>query len=60
MGGTVVAGTDSPGGVWTLPGMALHRELELFVEIGFTEMEALQTATINAATVHPAEGYWHD
>ena len=29
--------------------MALHRELELFVEIGFTELEALQAATIHAA-----------
>ena len=49
MGGIVVAGTDTPALVWTLPGMGLNRELELFVEIGFTEMEALQTATINAA-----------
>lgn len=49
LGGTVVTGTDTPGGVWTLPGMGLHRELELFVEIGFTEMEALQAATIKAA-----------
>ena len=29
--------------------MALHRELEIFVEIGFTELEALQAATVNAA-----------
>src|SRR6185312_16723741 len=50
LGGTVVTGTDTPGGVWTLPGMGLHRELELFVEIGFTEMEALQAATIKAAS----------
>lgn len=49
LGGTVVTGTDTPGGLWTFPGMALHRELELFVEIGFTEMEALQAATIKAA-----------
>ncbi|MGE8205441.1 amidohydrolase family protein [Heyndrickxia sp. NPDC080065] len=49
LGGTVVAGTDTPAGVWTPPGMALHRELELFVEIGFTEMEALKAATIHAA-----------
>ena len=49
LGGTVVTGTDTPGGVWTLPGMSLHRELELFVEIGFTEMEALQAATTKAA-----------
>ena len=49
MGGTVVAGTDTPAFIYTYPGMALHRELELFVEIGFTELEALQAATINAA-----------
>lgn len=49
LGGTVVAGTDSPAAVWTYYGMALHRELELFVEIGFTELEALQAATIRAA-----------
>ncbi|WP_047986521.1 amidohydrolase family protein [Ornithinibacillus californiensis] len=49
MGGTVVAGTDTPALLYTYPGMALHRELEIFVEIGFTEMEALQAATVNAA-----------
>ncbi|MFJ8517400.1 amidohydrolase family protein [Lysinibacillus xylanilyticus] len=49
MGGIVVAGTDTPALVYTYPGMALHRELEIFVEIGFTEMEALQAATVNAA-----------
>ncbi|SHG58629.1 amidohydrolase family protein [Ornithinibacillus halophilus] len=49
LGGTVVAGTDTPALLYTYPGMALHRELELFVEIGFTELEALQAATVNAA-----------
>ncbi|QUG41240.1 amidohydrolase family protein [Psychrobacillus sp. INOP01] len=49
MGGTVVAGTDTPGLLYTYPGMVLHRELEIFVEIGFTELEALQAATVNAA-----------
>jgi imidazolonepropionase-like amidohydrolase len=49
MGGTVVAGTDTPAFLYTYPGMALHRELEIFVEIGFTELEALQAATVNAA-----------
>lgn len=49
LGGTVVAGTDSPGGLYSFPGMGLHRELELFVEIGMTELEALQSATINPA-----------
>lgn len=49
LGGTIVAGTDTPALIWTFPGMALHRELEIFVEIGLTEMEALKTATIHAA-----------
>ena len=48
LGGTVVTGTDSPA-FWTFPGMALHRELELFVEMGLTEIEALQAATVKAA-----------
>jgi imidazolonepropionase-like amidohydrolase len=49
LGGTVVAGTDTPAGVWNIPGMALHRELELFVEAGFSEMDALRSATCVAA-----------
>lgn len=49
LGGRVIAGTDTPAGVWTWPGMALHRELELFVEAGFTEMDALRAATSGAA-----------
>ena len=49
MGGTVVTGTDTPALLYAYPGMALHREIEIFVEIGFTEMEAIQAATVNAA-----------
>lgn len=49
LGGTVVAGTDTPAGVWTFPGMALHRELELFVEAGFSELNAIRAATCVAA-----------
>ena len=52
LGGTVVTGTDTPGGVWTLPGMGLHRELELFVEIGFTEMEALTGSNHQSSELH--------
>jgi imidazolonepropionase-like amidohydrolase len=37
----IVAGTDQ-----AVPGHSLHRELELYVEAGFTPMEALQAATI--------------
>lgn len=37
----IVAGTDI-----SVPGHSLHRELELYVQAGFTPMEAIQAATI--------------
>jgi len=37
----VVAGTDQ-----TVPGHSLHREIELYVQAGFTPLEAIQAATI--------------
>jgi imidazolonepropionase-like amidohydrolase len=37
----VVAGTDQ-----AVPGHSLHRELELYVQAGFTPLEAIQAATI--------------
>ena len=37
----VVAGTDQ-----AVPGYSLHREMELYVDAGFTPMEAIQAATI--------------
>src|SRR6516162_8324055 len=40
----IVAGTDQG-----IPGYSLHRELEVYVEAGFTPLEALQAATIVAA-----------
>ncbi|SDM89517.1 Amidohydrolase family protein [Psychrobacillus sp. OK028] len=49
LGGQVVAGTDTPAGIFTIPGMALHREIELFVQAGITEIDAIRAATINAA-----------
>ena len=49
MGGVVVAGTDTPAGLYTYPGIALHRELQLFVEAGFTPFEAIMCATERAA-----------
>jgi len=56
LGGVVVAGTDTPAGIFTYPGMALHRELELFVESGFSPLEALQAATIHAAkSIHRSD-----
>ncbi|MGI8732841.1 MAG: amidohydrolase family protein [Pyrinomonadaceae bacterium] len=43
-----MAGTDV-GDAYTYYGFSLHDELALFVEAGFTPMEALQTATRNPA-----------
>ncbi|MGI8961466.1 MAG: amidohydrolase family protein [Bryobacteraceae bacterium] len=40
----IVAGTDQ-----AIPGYSLHRELELYAEVGFTPLEALQASTIVAA-----------
>jgi len=42
----IVAGTDQ-----AVPGHSLHRELELYVEAGFTPMEAIQAATLIPARV---------
>lgn len=43
-----MAGTDTPIG-FLIPGKSLHNELELLVQSGFSNLEALQTATINPA-----------
>ena len=42
----IVAGTDQ-----TVPGHSLHREVELYVQAGFTPLEAIQAATIVPARV---------
>ncbi|EED36377.1 amidohydrolase [Luminiphilus syltensis NOR5-1B] len=53
----LVAGTDAPYPGVTL-GEGLHRELELLVEAGLTPLEALQTATLNAARLMGDEEGW--
>ena len=50
----VLAGTDG-GDEFTLPGAGLHQELALLVEAGCTPLEALQSATRDAA-VFAGEG----
>jgi imidazolonepropionase-like amidohydrolase len=43
-----LAGSDTPA--WgQVPGFSLHDELALFVQVGFSPLEALRTATINPA-----------
>jgi imidazolonepropionase-like amidohydrolase len=44
----ILAGSDSLD-PYNFPGISLHRELELLVAVGFTPIEALQTATRNPA-----------
>ncbi|MHC4560056.1 MAG: ankyrin repeat domain-containing protein [Planctomycetota bacterium] len=44
----LLAGTDATG-IYCIPGFGLHDELALFVQAGLSPMEALQTATYNAA-----------
>ena len=46
----IVAGTDQ-----TVPGFSLYREIELYVQAGFTPMEALQAATIVPARAMKVE-----
>jgi imidazolonepropionase-like amidohydrolase len=43
-----IAGTDAPN-PFTFPGFSLHDELALLVEAGLTPLEAIQSATVNAA-----------
>ena len=43
-----LAGTDVAN-PFCLPGFSLHDELELFVQAGFTPVEAIRTATLNPA-----------
>jgi len=51
LGGVVGAGSDSPAGVFNIPGGAIHREMELLVREGMTPVEAIQAATGAAAKI---------
>jgi len=53
----LAAGTDAPyPGVFQ--GEAIHHELELLVEAGMTPLQAIRTATYNAAQIMHAEEEW--
>lgn len=54
MGVPLIAGTDI-GNPFLVPGHSLLTELELLVSVGLTPLEALQSATINPATVFGIE-----
>jgi len=57
LGVFLAAGTDAPyPGVFQ--GEALHHELELLVESGFTPLEAIRVATFNAARIMKADTEW--
>jgi imidazolonepropionase-like amidohydrolase len=45
----ILAGTDAGSAPYVFLGFSLHDELDLLVQVGLTPMEALQTATRNAA-----------
>ncbi len=45
----IVTGTDQGGNPHSYPGFSVHDELALFVRAGLTPLQALQTATRNAA-----------
>ena len=48
LGVNIIAGTDAPDS-FVFTGSGLHDELALYVEAGLTPLQALQTATLNAA-----------
>jgi imidazolonepropionase-like amidohydrolase len=53
----LAAGTDAPyPGVFQ--GEAIHHELELLVDAGMTPLQAIRTATYNAAQIMRAEQEW--
>ncbi len=63
----IMAGTDTPI-AYLVPGLSLHVELEALVRAGLSNLEALQTATLNPAIYFELEGqlgrleegYWAD
>ena len=44
----IAAGTDTPIG-WSIPDYSLHTELEQYIQVGMTPLEALHSATVRPA-----------
>ncbi len=51
----ILAGTDC-GGVFTYPGISLHREIELLHQGGLSPMQTLQASTTSLKQVSPRPG----
>ena len=58
MGVLILAGSDFAGMPYVYPGISLHHELELLVEAGLSNYEALKTATINPAIFMAKQNYY--
>lgn len=56
-GATLLAGTDTPN-PFAVPGVSIHRELDLLVRAGLTPKEALAAATREAAIFVGQEREW--
>jgi imidazolonepropionase-like amidohydrolase len=58
-GVTLLAGSDSgPYNSYNYPGVSLHNQLKLLGALGFSPLQALQTATINAARFMTVENFY--
>jgi hypothetical protein len=52
----ILAGSDSCGAGWEIPGFALHQEFDQLTEAGLSPLRVLQTTTLDAAEFLGAAG----
>ena len=52
----LLAGSDTGGSQWVIPGFSLHHEFDLFAQAGLTPLQVLQVATWNGAKFLGREG----
>ncbi|WP_213958749.1 MULTISPECIES: amidohydrolase family protein [unclassified Variovorax] len=45
----MLAGSDTGGSIWVVPGFSLHQDFDLFAQAGLSPLQVLQIATINGA-----------